>query len=199
MLVDHRLCGADAHVARARRFDAATITTSAGGARQDVWAAVDFLEERRPGRPVIVSGNSMGSAAAVFAAKRAGPSGARLHPGEPVSGPQSRGMESAGYRITAGPEPCRLMPGCGPSDRCSFRIIEQISPLEAVKEIPEDVPVLILAGDADRLARLHEAQAILAEVASHGKLVLFPGPGTATCSVRTGIFTSGRCWNSVAR
>ena len=37
-----------------------------------MWAAVEFLEKRRPGRPLIVSGNSMGSAAAVFAAKELG-------------------------------------------------------------------------------------------------------------------------------
>ena len=37
-------------------------------ARHDVWAAVDFLEARRPGRPVVIMGTSMGAAAAVFAA-----------------------------------------------------------------------------------------------------------------------------------
>ena len=41
-------------------------------ARRDVFAAVDFLERRRPGRPVIIDGNSMGSAAAVFAAGELG-------------------------------------------------------------------------------------------------------------------------------
>ena len=42
------------------------------GARHDVIAAVAFLETRRPGRPVIVDGNSMGAAAAVFAARELG-------------------------------------------------------------------------------------------------------------------------------
>ena len=46
------------------------------GARRDVLAAVEFLESRRPGCPIIVSGNSMGSAAAVFAA---GELGHRVH------------------------------------------------------------------------------------------------------------------------
>ena len=55
--------------------------------------------------------------------------------------------------------------------------IDQISPHRAVDGIPDDVPVLILAGDADRHARLHEARAIFARVASHGKLVLFAGAG----------------------
>src|SRR5262249_30251882 len=42
------------------------------GARQDVWAAVDYLEKRRPGRPIIVSGVSMGAAAALFASGELG-------------------------------------------------------------------------------------------------------------------------------
>jgi alpha-beta hydrolase superfamily lysophospholipase len=42
------------------------------GARHDVIAGVEFLEARRPGRPVIVDGNSMGAAAAVFAARELG-------------------------------------------------------------------------------------------------------------------------------
>ena len=41
-------------------------------ARHDVFAAVDFLERRRPGRPVVIDGNSMGSAAAIFAAEELG-------------------------------------------------------------------------------------------------------------------------------
>jgi uncharacterized protein len=41
-------------------------------ARRDVCAAVEFLERRRPGRPVIIDGNSMGSAAAIFAAGELG-------------------------------------------------------------------------------------------------------------------------------
>jgi alpha-beta hydrolase superfamily lysophospholipase len=42
------------------------------GARHDVVAAVEFLERRRPGRPVIINGNSMGAAAAIFAAAELG-------------------------------------------------------------------------------------------------------------------------------
>ena len=40
--------------------------------RRDVWAAVEFLEARRPGRPIVVMGTSMGAAAAVFAASELG-------------------------------------------------------------------------------------------------------------------------------
>ena len=37
--------------------------------------------------------------------------------------------------------------------------------------------VLNLAGDADRLARPAEAQALYSQVATHASLVLFPGAG----------------------
>jgi uncharacterized protein len=36
-------------------------------ARHDVIAAVAFLEQRRPGKPILVHGTSLGSAAAAFA------------------------------------------------------------------------------------------------------------------------------------
>jgi pimeloyl-ACP methyl ester carboxylesterase len=36
---------------------------------------------------------------------------------------------------------------------------------------------LILAGDADRLARPAEAYALYNQVSAHGKLILFPGAG----------------------
>src|SRR5437016_12545555 len=41
-------------------------------ARHDVIAAVEFLERRRPGRPVVVLGVSLGAAAAIFAAGELG-------------------------------------------------------------------------------------------------------------------------------
>ena len=41
-------------------------------ARHDVVAAVEFLERKHPGRPIVVMGVSLGSAAAIFAAKELG-------------------------------------------------------------------------------------------------------------------------------
>ena len=144
------------------------------GARQDVWAAVDFLEAHRPGRPLIISGNSMGGAAAVFAAKELGHR-VRAYI---LESPYQDLKIAVWNRLDNALPPVLShigyagMRAVGP---LFIPHIDQISPLEAVKEIPEDVPVLILAGDADRHARVHEAQAILAQVADHGKLVLFPG------------------------
>ncbi len=55
--------------------------------------------------------------------------------------------------------------------------LDEISPLNAIGAIPADVPVLILAGDADRLARPAEAHALFRRVQTHGKLVVFPNAG----------------------
>jgi alpha-beta hydrolase superfamily lysophospholipase len=146
------------------------------GARRDVWAAVEYLEKRRPGRPLIVSGNSMGSAAAVFAAKELGHRvqgyilespyrDLKVAVWNRLDNSLPRGFSHIAYAglRTVGP---LFLPH-----------IEQVSPLKAISGIPEDVPVLILAGDADRHARLDEAQALFGEVATHGKLVVFPGAG----------------------
>ena len=55
--------------------------------------------------------------------------------------------------------------------------LDKISPIEAIDGILTTVPVLILAGEADYLARPGEARALLDRVAGHGRLVLFPGAG----------------------
>ena len=52
-----------------------------------------------------------------------------------------------------------------------------ISPVNAIGAIPDDVPVLILAGTADRMARPEEARALHAKVASHSQLVWVPNAG----------------------
>ena len=143
-------------------------------ARQDVWAAVEFLEQRRPGRPIIVSGNSMGSAAAIFAAKELG---SRVQ-GYILESPYQDLKVAVWNRVDMA-----LPPGLSHVAYAGLRTVgplflphlEQISPVNAISGVPEDVPVLILAGDADRHARLHEAQAIVARVASHAKLVVFAG------------------------
>src|SRR6202020_2650456 len=55
--------------------------------------------------------------------------------------------------------------------------LDEISPLKAIAGIPEDVPALILTGGGDHMARPEEARALHGRVASHGRLVFFPGAG----------------------
>lgn len=146
------------------------------GARQDVLAAVEFLEVRRPGRSVVIVGNSMGAAAAVFAASVLGH---RVH-GYILESPY-QDLKTAVWNRTE----VNLPPVLSHVAYAGLRVVgplfishlDEISPLKAVAGIPNDVPVLILAGNADRLARPKEARALYHEVATHGRLVLLPGAG----------------------
>ncbi len=53
--------------------------------------------------------------------------------------------------------------------------LDEISPFQAIAGIPDDVPVLILAGAADSRARPEEARALHGRITSHCKLVFIPG------------------------
>jgi uncharacterized protein len=146
------------------------------GARQDVWAAVEFLESRRPGCPIIISGTSMGSAAAVFAA---GELGHRVQ-GYILESPYQDLKVAVWNRVNIALPPILSHVAYGGLRTVApvfLPHLDRISPLEAVSGIPGDVPVLIMAGDADRLARAHEARAIFHAVETHGKLVFFPRAG----------------------
>ena len=144
------------------------------GARHDVVAAVEFLEARRPGRPVIVNGNSMGAAAAAFAARELGH---RVR-GYILESPY-QDLKVAVWNRTelSGHAPLNLAAYAGLTVVSPFflPISTRSPPSRRSPASPTDVPVLILAGDADRLARPAEARALHGQVASHGRLVFFPG------------------------
>lgn len=53
----------------------------------------------------------------------------------------------------------------------------QLRPVEQVRAIPSSVPVLLLAGAEDRMARLRELQEIARAIGPHGRLSVFPGAG----------------------
>ena len=145
-------------------------------ARKDVWAAVDFLEARRPGRPIVIMGTSMGAAAAIFASRALGH---RVR-GYILESPY-QDLKTAAWNRTD----VYLPPVLSHAAYLGLRTVgplflpnlDEISPLKAISGIPSDVPILILAGDADRLARPAEAQALYQRVTTHGRLVLFPGAG----------------------
>jgi alpha-beta hydrolase superfamily lysophospholipase len=146
------------------------------GAQQDVCAAVEFLESRRPGCPIIISGNSMGSAAAVFAA---GELGHRVQ-GYILESPYQDLKVAVWNRVNVALPPIlshAAYAGLRTVAPVFLPHLDRISPLQAVRGIPGDVPVLILAGGADRLARAREARAIFRAVETHGKLVFFPRAG----------------------
>src|SRR5262249_52034256 len=129
------------------------------GARHDVTAAVAWAEKNHPHRPIIVWGRSLGSAAALFAA---GDLGHRVR-GYVLECPY-RDLRTAVRTRTR----LRLPPvaadvaylGLVTTAPLVLPDADRISPLEAAGEVPEGMPVLILAGGKDRRARPEEAEAI---------------------------------------
>ena len=106
---------------------------------------------------MIVNGNSMGGAAAVFAAGELGVASAGIswRALTATSGPPS-GTES----IRRLPPPLDLAAYAGLNLVAPVFLphIDEISPLKAIAGIPEDVPVLFLAGGGDHLAPLGETR-----------------------------------------
>lgn len=141
-------------------------------ARHDVIAAVEYLERRCPGRPVVVHGVSLGAAAATFAAAdladRVG--------GYVLESPYRDLLTAVRNRTRA-----NLPPVLDAIAYAGLRLvapailpeIQKIAPVEAIGRIPTSVPVLILAGGSDVLARPEEARALLERVRDHARLEVF--------------------------
>jgi alpha-beta hydrolase superfamily lysophospholipase len=144
------------------------------GARHDVVAAVEYLERRRPGRPIIMQGVSLGAAAAIFAAPELG-TRVRAY----ILEAPYRDLRTAVRNRTEAylPRVLDRVAYCGLI--CIAPLVlsdaEQIAPINSIGAIPESVPVLILAGSADDRARPEEERELYARVASHGRLVFFEG------------------------
>jgi alpha-beta hydrolase superfamily lysophospholipase len=145
-------------------------------ARYDIVAAVEFLERRLPDNPIVIHGLSMGGAAAVFAC---GELGDRVR-GYVLESPYRDLKVAVWHRIKNALPPIL--------DRIAYLgllVVSPVvlpdlgmnSPVDAVSGIPSNVPVLILAGGEDPVARPDEAQAIFDRVRPHGKLILFEHAG----------------------
>ncbi|WP_337177209.1 alpha/beta hydrolase [Paludisphaera sp.] len=143
-------------------------------ARRDVVAAVDFLEARRPGRPVVVVGVSLGSAAAAFAAGELGERVAGYVLESPFSDLKTAVRNRTRMHLPTPFEQAAYL-GLRVAGLVLLPDIDAIAPERAVEEIPARVPVLILAGDADRHATPAEARAIHDRIRAHCRLETFPG------------------------
>jgi alpha-beta hydrolase superfamily lysophospholipase len=145
-------------------------------ARHDVVAAVGYLEQRREGRPIIIQGMSLGAAAALYAAEELG---TRVR-GYILEAPY------ADLRTATRNRTENLLPF--PLDRIAYAglaltgplvlpELDHMAPVEAIDAIPASVPVLLLAGGRDRLARPEEARALFSRIHNHGRLVWFERAG----------------------
>jgi pimeloyl-ACP methyl ester carboxylesterase len=145
-------------------------------ARHDVMAAVAYLERRRAARPILVQGTSLGAAAAIYAA-------------------QALGTRVSGYVLEASYADLRTatrnrVENCMPFplDRVAYAglaltgplvlpELDQMAPVDAIGSIPSSVPVLLLAGGTDRMARPEEARALHRRISGHSRLVWFEDAG----------------------
>ncbi len=143
-------------------------------ARLDVLTAVKWVEQNKPGRPIVVWGQSLGSAAAVFAANDLG-----KQVGGYILECPYRDLRTAVWNRLA----MRLPP---PQDHVAYAglltvsplvlsNIDQISPVDAVSKIPASMPVLILAGSRDQRAPASDARAIQNRIADHSELIVIEG------------------------
>lgn len=141
-------------------------------ARHDVVAAVNWVRERKPNGAVVVWGQSLGSAAAIFAAEELGPrvQGYLLEcPYRDVwTATRNRtrlylppGVEALAYGSLIMMAPL-VRPGLG-----------RVSPWDAVADLPPDARALFLAGGNDQRATPAEAEA-LRDRLGRGELVVIP-------------------------
>jgi alpha-beta hydrolase superfamily lysophospholipase len=145
-------------------------------ARHDVVAAVDYLERRCPGRPVLVRGKSLGAAAAIYAAKELG---TRVR-GYVLEAPYADLRTAVRHRLQN-----RL---AFPIDRVAYAgltlmgplvlpEIDSMAPVRAISGIPASVPIILMAGSADLNARPDEELALYDRVRDHGRLIWFQEAG----------------------
>ena len=144
------------------------------GARQDVLAAAGWLAAELPGRPVVVWGRSLGAAAALFAAPDLGDRAA----GYVLECPY-RDLRTAVRNRTRHylPPVVEWVAYAGLTAAAPLVLpdIDHISPVEAAGRVPAGVPVLILAGGADRRATPDDAGAIACRLGPRAERVVVPG------------------------
>ena len=146
------------------------------GGRLDVLAAVAEIERRRPGKPIVIQGSSLGAAAAIYAARDLGPrvKGYILEcPFRDIT----TAVENR-LRLTlpwgarqAVEEGLRLLaPAMIPT-------LDHMQPIEAIGAMPADIPVLMISGGRNRLATPAESVALHAKIADRAELHFFEEAG----------------------
>jgi pimeloyl-ACP methyl ester carboxylesterase len=145
-------------------------------ARLDVVSAVEFLEARRPGKPIFILGTSLGAAAATFASKDLG---ARVA-GYLLEAPY-RDLRSAVRNRTSAALPLGMewvaYQGLVLVSPLILPHLDAISPLEGIAGVPEQVPILLMAGRLDVKARPEQVEALYNRVSSHARYVIFERAG----------------------
>jgi alpha-beta hydrolase superfamily lysophospholipase len=142
--------------------------------REDVIAAVDWLEHRRPGAPILIHGASLGAAAAVLAADELG---------DRVSGYALEclytDLDSAARRRCDLEFPPPVALAAYGALRAAAAIAwpawKRNRPIDSLAAIPPSAPVLLLAGSDDREAPIEEQRALFERIREHAELAVLDG------------------------
>lgn len=170
---------------RAHGDSSGTVNDLGMSARQDVVAAVQFIEKAAPGGRIVIVGQSLGAAAAIFAA---GDCAGRVH-GYLLEAPYLDLNTAVWNRCDN-----YLWPPFSYAAYLGLRLwapimlsdASQVRPIDHMGQIPQDVPVTILASADDQHARIHEARELYARIQSQAKLVVVNG------GIHAGLFATHR-------
>lgn len=148
---------------------------------KDVVAAVSYLRQQFPGRPIALVGNSMGSAAAIFAA------GSLDHQvaGYFLESPYRDLATAVKNRTDFAPWPINRLAYAGMTFWGRALLPENadvISPIENVGKIPADVPITFVAADKDRACQIWEVRDLFEKAKSHARLVVIDSSRHAAAS-----------------
>jgi uncharacterized protein len=144
-------------------------------ARNDVIAAVDFMERECPKSKIYIVGRSLGAATAVFAAQQLQ---GRIA-GDFLEQPYKDIYSAVWNRLQN-----HLVPGLDLIAYCGLRLWGpvflpddpgKLSVYDHIQDIPESTPILFISGSADRHARLDDVKTLLNRVESHAQIVIFEG------------------------
>jgi alpha-beta hydrolase superfamily lysophospholipase len=167
-------CSALLLSARAHGDSSGEVNDFGYSARHDVAAGVEWLHRRSPGKPVVVWGKSLGSAAALFAAADLGERVSGYILECPYRDLYTALRNRTRLYLPAGVEAV-VYTGMATVTPLVLTHANAISPLEAAGAVPGTARVLILAGGADTRARPEEAEAIAERLGGRAELVTFEG------------------------
>jgi alpha-beta hydrolase superfamily lysophospholipase len=176
-LLARRGCTVLAVTLRAHGDSTGSVNDIGWSARRDVVAAVGFVEQRFPGRPIVVCGRSMSSAAAIFAAGELGHRVAGYWLEQPYNS-----LETAAWRRLQ----AQLPPIFDAVAFAGMRMwglallpvsLAEIAPVKCICDVPEGCPLVILSGDADLNLPLADVEQLFEQLKDRARLVVFPGAG----------------------
>ena len=142
--------------------------------RRDVLAAMAWLGANHPKRPVVIWGRSLGAAAACFAAEVVGDRAEGCILECPYRDLKTAVRHRTQLFLPMGLEWISYM-GLRTVAPLVLPDLDRISPERAAAAIPESCRVLILAGQADKLAPPSDAEAIRARVRGRCELIVIEG------------------------